>query len=188
MASPWFASACSPRRGFLPGSRSCRPSWEKGCECNKMMATVQFVSGHLPALTFHSRPITFVPILSSFLSLLPPPSTLARCWCCRFISLGASLTSGWCSNFCFQMFVFIYCILLSIAYIVCHCACGMNASPGPLCAGGTFRGPAHGAPPAQRRGKANKGALPAGWRSAVDPASGQVYYSHSSGVTQWTRP
>lgn len=106
-----------------------------------------------------------------------------------FISLGASLTSGWCNNFCFQSFVFIYCILVSITYIVCHCACGMNASPGPLCAGGMLRGIPRGAPPpAQRGGKETKGALPAGWRSAVDPASGQVYYSHTSGVTQWTRP
>jgi hypothetical protein len=28
-----------------------------------------------------------------------------------------------------------------------------------------------------------------GWRSAVDPASGQTYYvNNKTGVTQWTRP
>ena len=106
---------------------------------------------------------------------------------CRFISLGASLTSGWCHTFCFQMFAFIYCILLSIIYIVMHCACGMAAAPGPLCTNNTLQGFSHSVAPPQKSTKAG-GPLPPGWRSAVDPASGQIYYSHTSGVTQWTRP
>ena len=105
-----------------------------------------------------------------------------------YISLGASLTSGWCSDFCFQMFVFVYCIILAVSYIVMHCVCGLNAMPGPLCVSGSLQAFAHGVPPPPPTAKEKEGTLPAGWRSAVDPASGQVYYSHSSGVTQWIRP
>ena len=39
--------------------------------------------------------------------------------------------------------------------------------------------------PASRGGG---GGLPAGWKSAIDKQSGQTYYVHRSGQTQWQRP
>ena len=36
--------------------------------------------------------------------------------------------------------------------------------------------------------KTNPGPLPDGWTSSIDPQSGQAYYVHKSGVSQWTRP
>ena len=113
------------------------------------------------------------------------------------ISLGACLTSGWCHSFCFQMVVFLYCIILAVAYVIMDLALKMTPTQAPLAPGlgGDMTPPSvPSAPsggnrlPPSSAPKLNYGPLPDGWTSSIDPKSGQVYYVHKSGVSQWTRP
>tara|TARA_B110000208_G_C11588079_1_gene365189 strand:- start:193 stop:789 length:597 start_codon:yes stop_codon:yes gene_type:complete len=109
-----------------------------------------------------------------------------------FIILGGCLVGNG-PPWYLQFVTFIYCMVLGFGYIIAHFFCG-GAGPMPFMRGGgggghsvsrtTTRTTTSHAPASRGGG----GGLPAGWKSAIDKQSGQTYYVHRSGQTQWQRP
>ena len=65
-------------------------------------------------------------------------------------------------------------------------AAGAHEGRGPAAPNADSSGGAAAA--AAASGDAASDGLPRGWQAALDPASGLVFYFHSSGLAQWERP
>ena len=104
-----------------------------------------------------------------------------------FVILGGCLV-GAPPPWYLQFITFVYCMVLGFGYIILHftnCGCGppqtLRRSGGSSMRTTTSR-------TTKRSGRTGGERLPPGWQSHIDPGSGQTYYVHSNGSTQWTRP
>jgi hypothetical protein len=103
-----------------------------------------------------------------------------------FVILGGCLV-GAPPPWYLQFITFVYCMVLGFAYIIIHFTNCCTVGPVPLMRGGS--GGAMKTTTTTRTTTTRTGGGAPGWRSAVDPASGQTYYvNNKTGVTQWTRP